>query len=786
MTCRLLWSVLLAAFMLTPALSQDKPKPAEKPKTDKAKEKPKSNARWMKTDLGPTFASTFQNLPVKGRSGVAKGLAIRVGDKGEAGVLFDTDTLSYAAGWTGGFVDIGAGRDALLDNDKIGGEIVWGTPTGPGWAKAGDFTDPRKNKLGPLPKEWAKWRGHYISGDRVVLDYSVGTSQVLESPGLQTINDRPVFTRTISIGRALEPATLMAAGDNGVGRIIKGAHTRFAVIEPKQGAATVVAIHGEHDAVSLAASDKGIITASIAAGEKRGEFTLLIWKEEKIDVGNLDALHAAASKVAAAGPYELSKPGPRRWNEILTTAGKLADPKDAGKSAYVIDTITIPFQNPWNAIMHIGGFDFFKNGDAAVCTMEGDVWLVKGIDADLDTITWQRIATGMYHPLGLKIVDDKIYVAGRDQITRLHDLNGDGEIDYYENFNNDGQVTFNSHEFVTNLETDPQGNFYHIRCAGGSDHGGTLAKVSKDGSNYEVFATGFRNPDGMGVGPDGVVTAGDNQGDWVPSSRLDIVEPGKFYGHMGSAHLLGGDRKRTTYDGPLCWIPHPVDNSSGSQAWVPHDQWGLPKGQMLHMSYGTCRLFTVLQEKIEGVPGKPYQGGVVQFPLKFASGIHRARFSPHDGQLYVAGLKGWQTSGAFDGCLQRVRYIGGSAAGAGKVNMPVAMSVHANGLSLTFTDALDKETAQDAGSYQVQRWNYLWSGNYGSKDWSVADPKKQGRDTMPVKGAKLSEDGRTVFLQIDDMQPVMQMGVTYNLEGADKAAMKNTAYLTVHKVGAAK
>ena len=55
---------------------------------------------------------------------------------------------------------------------------------------------------------------------------------------------------------------------------------------------------------------------------------------------------------------------------------------------------------------------------------------------------------------------DKIYVLGRDQITRLHDLNNDGEADFYENFNNDTVVTPNYHEFCLDLQTDSKGNFY--------------------------------------------------------------------------------------------------------------------------------------------------------------------------------------------------------------------------------------------------------------------------------------------------------------------------------------
>ncbi len=43
--------------------------------------------------------------------------------------------------------------------------------------------------------------------------------------------------------------------------------------------------------------------------------------------------------------------------------------------------------------------------------------------------------------------------------TRLQDLNGDGEADFYEAFNWDMKVTKSFHEFVFDLQTDPQGNF---------------------------------------------------------------------------------------------------------------------------------------------------------------------------------------------------------------------------------------------------------------------------------------------------------------------------------------
>ena len=72
--------------------------------------------------------------------------------------------------------------------------------------------------------------------------------------------------------------------------------------------------------------------------------------------------------------------------------------------------------------MRLGGFDFFADGDrAAVCSWQGDVWLVHGLADVSGKLRWRRIASGLFQPLGLKIVDEQIYVLGRDQITLLHD-----------------------------------------------------------------------------------------------------------------------------------------------------------------------------------------------------------------------------------------------------------------------------------------------------------------------------------------------------------------------------
>ena len=93
-----------------------------------------------------------------------------------------------------------------------------------------------------------------------------------------------------------------------------------------------------------------------------------------------------------------------------------------------------------------------------MATWLGDVFIVDGIKDEFKKHRWQRIATGLFQPLGVKIVNNSIYVTCRDQLAKLHDLNGDNEIDYVESYNNDHQVPEHFHEFAMGLQTDK--NYY--------------------------------------------------------------------------------------------------------------------------------------------------------------------------------------------------------------------------------------------------------------------------------------------------------------------------------------
>ena len=322
--------------------------------------------------------------------------------------------------------------------------------------------------------------------------------------------------------------------------------------------------------------------------------------------------------------------------------------------------LTHPANNPWNCQLRLTGFDFYADGRrAAVCTWDGDVWLVDGVDAPGKGLTWQRIASGLFQPLGLKIVKDKVHVSCRDQIVILHDLNGDGETDFYECFNNDHQVTEHFHEFAMGLQTDAEGNFYYAKAARHAlkavvPQHGTLMKVSKDGSRPEILATGFRAPKRRGVNPDGTFFLTDQEGFWVPKNRIDLVERGGYYGNVWGYHDVT-DTSDAAMKQPLCWITNAFDRSPSELLWVTGDGWGPLKGSLLNFSYGYGKVYVVPFEKVGG----QVQGGMCQLPIpQFPTGVMRGRFHPADGQLYCCGMFAWAGNQTQPGGFYRVRYLG--------------------------------------------------------------------------------------------------------------------------------
>ncbi len=706
------------------------------------------DARLQQMDTGPTFAATFDYVLPSGKVRVYRGTAIKMDAEGKSGMLFDRNRLRVAAVWNGGFLNQSTRRFGLLNTPTPAGSIAMGTPAIFGWANDKHNFDRTFPATSPLPAEEARFRSVHYRGDRVALAYEVYGAKVAETHRLASEKDFVIFNRYLDVEKAEGLRCLLA-------------ESSVKWTEEKHDGETYL----------LAKEEKGVLAVRVVGKGKLGiegknwaVLTLPKSESEKIVVSIFkgDAKHLEKWLAFGRGDKELPnasdllKPSKGRYPNAVES------PIEQGveKGPLAVDNFQPPFENPHKALFFIAGVDIFENGKIAVCTAHGDVWIIEA-NEKTKSAKWRRFATGLYQPLGLKIVEGKIFVTERGQLTRLHDHNNDGEADEYEAFADQWHIGGGEHSYDTCLERDPKGNFYLYKT--GDDFtptGGTLLKISPKGE-VEIFSTGFRHPIGLGVSPEGVVTGADQEGNWIPSTHIDVMKKGSFHGDMRTHHRNPPPK---TYDEPLVWLPKEADNSAGGQVWVPSGKWGSLGGQMLHMSYGRCRLHSVLQDS-EG-----FRAAVVNLGLTFKAGVCRGAFAPN-GDLYLAGLQGWQTAAVQDGCLQRVRHTGKP------FTTPIGYHQENDGFTVKFDMPIDpKSLTVDKQEYLC--WDYKYSGDYGSKDWSILQKGSTGRDNIAIEKLTLGNDGKTLKVVLKSPPSAMQTRFQYVLRSTTGEEVKGVLYST--------
>src|SRR5207302_1149897 len=110
------------------------------------------------------------------------------------------------------------------------------------------------------------------------------------------------------------------------------------------------------------------ISLKIPPIQKAVNFKIAIW------TGAQKEFDKFAASEAPSPPLDLNLSclgGPAQWTNPQIGEGKIGAPVDA----FAVDTLPLP-ESP---LMKTSGFDFFADGRAAVCTLNGDVWIVSGI-----------------------------------------------------------------------------------------------------------------------------------------------------------------------------------------------------------------------------------------------------------------------------------------------------------------------------------------------------------------------------------------------------------------------
>lgn len=459
---------------------------------------------------------------------------------------------------------------------------------------------------------------------------------------------------------------------------------------------------------------------------------------------------------------------PRPTADLFSATIKAPGVLGAETGAYAIDDLPLPLANPAHRNVRLSGIDFFPDGRAVGCTIDGDIWVVSGLSGNLADATWQRIASGLSEPQSVAVADGQIYTFTRNGIIRLK-LGATGIAEFYETFCNAYVQTAETREFPMDMVKKPGGGFYIAK--GGQqlttkgEGAGRIYEVSADGRSVKEICNGLRQPY-LGIHPvSGRLSASDQQGNYIPSTPIHLIEPGAFYGFPEGAPSPAP----ATVTEATCWIPHELNQSAAGQVWAVGGKLGSLDGHLLHLGYFKSAVFETF------LPNDGQQAAVVPLPWKLDIPLLKGAVHPVDRSLYLCGLQIWGADAAKISGLKRVR-------ATGRPNpQPTDVRCYAEGIVLSFAEPLDEFSLAAPGAFLVQRWNYRRTPNYGSAHYRLDG--QPGHDFLPVVGAVLSDDGRSVFLRVDDLQPVMQLQVEWNVQTVTGLACKNLAACTIRALG---
>ncbi len=398
----------------------------------------------------------------------------------------------------------------------------------------------------------------------------------------------------------------------------------------------------------------------------------------------------------------------------------------------------------------VTGMDWLPDGRMAIATWGGsnnelgEVHLISNATGDTDPsqVTTQRIASGLKEPMGIKYVDGKLYVSEKDGLTELNDTDGDGVTDDYRTI-----ATWpfggNFHEFAFGMLY--RDGFFYLNLSVAIDYGGattdpqpapdrgTTIKVEKATGAVSYVAGGLRTPHGIGWGPEGDIFVTDNQGGWLPSSKLVHVKQDRFFNHYMNPD---GPYDAQPVTQPVLWLPqNEIANSPSNPVQVTEGPFD---GQLL---FGDVTYGGLQRGYLEKVNGE-YQGAVFRMTQGLESGVSRISLGP-DGAIYTGGIDGggnWGQPGKLAHGLQKLTPNGANAFDIRE------MRAVEGGFELEYTQPLSAETVADlVARYEATQWRYVPTADYGGP--------KIDEQQLGVSSATVSEDGTTVNLQLSGLQP---------------------------------
>lgn len=439
----------------------------------------------------------------------------------------------------------------------------------------------------------------------------------------------------------------------------------------------------------------------------------------------------------------------------------------------------------------VSGLDFLSDGRLVVCTWggthakltppskNGDVYILDHVDQeDSSKVTYKKFASGLQEPLGLKVVNDTIYVTERQALAMLVDKNKDGVMDT-NGYHKVAAFTTGipRHEFFFGL-VYKDGFFYGAQSlslnSGPSfvpqpeGNRGTYVKIEKATGKAEYISGGAREPFGMNINPRGEIWSTEVQGSWNPANGFTLVRPGRFYGHPLEQQVPPSPFDTMPYNPPAVQLPETeIANAPGQPVYINS---GIFKDQYFYgdESYGGIQ--RIFLEKVEG----EYQGAVFRFSAGFTGGVSRLAWAPNGdlivGEIGDEGGGNWLELGKQAYGLQKLKPNGKTA-----FEM-LSIKSRPKGMEIEFTEPV-AANANLASNYQVKSWYYVRTKDYGG-------PKVDPQDNK-ITSVTVSPDNRKVYLEVSGLQKgrVVYVRLAGLKSSAGKAPWSTEGWYTLNAIG---
>lgn len=550
--------------------------------------------------------------------------------------------------------------------------------------------------------------------------------------------------------------------------------------------------------------DRGLHPFRIDAFQNGGGAALILsWR--KPGSGRFELVPPEAFRVEK-GVTRVVAPGPKVYKD----GREHQRPGDGLPIEVAYPRFSVEPLRPEGFAPRIGGMAFLPDGRLVVSDFEpmnngvlrtetnGSLYLLSNVvGGGPGSIKVERLPGGYHDPCGIVVVDGDVYVSHRPGIDRLRDLDHDGVFEVQEEWARPW-VGDNYHHFSFGLVEKDRwiygtlstsiyfGNTVEADGVEGELVGlngpnppnrGTLYRISVDTKEIEFLAGGFRTPNGVEVTPSGDVFVTDNQGAWMPASKLNHVKRGRFYGHYN-----GRQKSRVYPEGghPSLFSENPP---SPPAVWLPQNEIANSPTNPLLIREGPFRgdlwlgeltLGGISRVSLEEVAGE-LQGCAYRAGNGLEGGVQRVVGGP-DGCLYAGSIGSggnWNWRDTRFG-LERLRPTGADVFEIARV------AATPDGLEVVFTKPVrGAEAGSGAGSwlrdpanFALRQWRYEATAQYGGpkideEDVAVVEaiPSSRGdRVTLRAPGIKA---GRVVHLRTNpvsaDGDPIWSTEAWYTM-----------------------